>query len=837
VEAFVQKWLLLAVAASSGLLNACGGLFCDYETDAQCEDPERAQVLGTVTVAGQEAEADGASTQQALTFTPASQAQPDLANMIQAVRGQVRPTTSANRSIADKQRMPLKTNHAITPRKEIVERWRAGEVVVRAEHDLRHHRGEEAKRFADVIGASLGENVDVEIGNCGLPERCLVRVRYANGKELDENTTAFAALALAQASGIRFAERNLILDKLVFPDDEFYSYQWHYPAISLEQAWEVTTGDDNVVGAVIDSGIALTHPDLEGRVTGGADLVDDVSISGDGDGRDDDGTDPDGQSSYHGTHVAGTMAANSDNGTMVSGMNWQGQLLAVRVLGAGGGSLADIIDGVQWAIGGEVDGVSLNPTPADVLNLSLGGPGDSEIMNEQMQIAVDSGALVIVAAGNDNIDASGFTPANAPAVITVAALGNGYGSTAPRASYSNFGDDVEIAAPGGETASGEENGVLSTVDDYVGYLQGTSMASPHVAGLAMLMKSVNRGLTQAQALDIMQQTADPDMDCDQGCGAGQINAYAAVVAAQGDDVSGLSAANVRVRRGETTANVVFRNFGNSAVNVNIEVGGAGRDSITVDQTTATIPARGKVTIVGTIARNETLDDTGSATITAVSDDSAAEARVDWTSDVGPQAQSAFVFAVLLADDGSFTVARAVETSPIQQNAFKLFNLTAGNYVIVGLVDSNGNGSFDDDEDGAGYFSAPAPDGTLCSGEGCGRVTLGVGDRLENADFLIASGFVPGDDTGGRGSGGLGAPCTTSGDCGDGLYCEEAFADFGGYCTTDCNNGVSECPDNGTCFDIGVENEPYRICFLSCTTDADCGRDGYVCDADSTCYPG
>jgi subtilisin family serine protease len=208
-----------------------------------------------------------------------------------------------------------------------------------------------------------------------------------DGKPIDEATTAQLANVLATMPMLTFAEKNLILDKAsVFPSDEFYTFQWHYAAIDVPSAWDITTGIPDVVAAVIDTGILFDHPDLGSRVVGGADLIDSAEVSNDGDGRDDDGNDVGdnacgtGCHSHHGSHCAGTMAAASNNGLMVLGIAWEGGLLAVRVLGEGGGSLNDIADGIEWAIGNDVDGVARNARPADVINMSLGGTGRSAVM-------------------------------------------------------------------------------------------------------------------------------------------------------------------------------------------------------------------------------------------------------------------------------------------------------------------------------------------------------------------------------------------------------------------------------------------------------------------------
>ncbi|MDW8350862.1 MAG: S8 family serine peptidase [Anaerolineae bacterium] len=343
------------------------------------------------------------------------------------------------------------------------------------------------------------------------------------------------------------------------PNDPQYGQQWHYfaPApgnygANLPTAWDITTGSAGIVVAVLDTGILFGHPDLAGRTVPGYDFITSAYTANDGNGRDSDASDPGDwttmsdtcdpyrprNSSWHGTHVAGTIGAASNNSTGVAGVNWVSQILPVRVLGRCGGTDADIIDGLRWAAGLSVSGVPANANPARVLNLSLGGFGScTSAWQNAINQVVAAGAVVVVAAGNSNLNASGFVPANCNNVITVAAT-NRQGS---KASYSNFGTNVEISAPGGESGS---DGVLSTLNagtttpgtHTYAFYKGTSMATPHVAGVASLMLSVKPSLTPAQVLNLLQSTATPfptGSTCDTTiCGAGIVNAAAAVQAAQ-----------------------------------------------------------------------------------------------------------------------------------------------------------------------------------------------------------------------------------------------------------------------------------------------------------------
>jgi len=236
--------------------------------------------------------------------------------------------------------------------------------------------------------------------------------------------------------------------------------------------------------------------------------------------------------------VSGTIAARTNNTIGIAGIAPAAKVQPVRVLGKCGGYASDAADAIVWASGGAVSGVPANATPARVINISAGGSGSC---GTNLQAAIDGavsrGTVVVVSAGNSNVDASSSTPANCAGVITVAATDrNGV-----RTSYSNYGSVVEIAAPGGAgTGSASNSDLWSTVNagtngpttpTYAQYA-GTSMAAPHVAGVAALMLAANPSLTPAQVIALMRQTAHPFAagGCPQGCGPGIVDAAKAVAA-------------------------------------------------------------------------------------------------------------------------------------------------------------------------------------------------------------------------------------------------------------------------------------------------------------------
>ncbi|BDP43557.1 hypothetical protein DAETH_35260 (plasmid) [Deinococcus aetherius] len=372
----------------------------------------------------------------------------------------------------------------------------------------------------------------------GLPGVGLYRVTAGAGTD-----AAGIVRELAARADVEYAEPNRLLHALRTPNDTYFPFQWDAQAMRLPAAWDQTTGKAVTV-AVVDTGI-VNHPDLAGRLLPGLDMVQDVDNAGDGDGIDANPTDEGGDTGYHGTHVAGTIAAASNNGAGVAGVSWGARIVPVRVLGtSGGGTLDDIVVGTFWAAGGQVEGLPANPNPARVVNLSLGGPGQcSDVQRDLFRALADNGVVAVVAAGNDDKDAGGYTPASCPNVITVGAVG----PDGKRAYYSNYGARVDVMAPGGNTrlkldiggqkvpggilstvAAVEDGKLVATYDVY----EGTSMAAPHVAGLVALMKGEQPNLTTAQTLARLRATSTPlsGADCGVagGCGAGLVNAAAAL---------------------------------------------------------------------------------------------------------------------------------------------------------------------------------------------------------------------------------------------------------------------------------------------------------------------
>lgn len=371
----------------------------------------------------------------------------------------------------------------------------------------------------------------------------------------------------------------------VIPNDTYFSRQWHLQspasfagAINMSAAWAKWTGASKpVTVAVVDSGVRPDHPDLAANLLPGYDFVSELPYANDGDGRDADASDPGDwvtaaeaatplfagcdaeNSSWHGTAIAGEIAAISQNAMGVAGVNWGAKVVPVRVAGKCGAVLSDLLDGVRWAAGLPVAGVPSNPHPARIINLSYGGSGSCNVAYQTMVNDVRSaGALLVVAAGNDGGPLT--RPADCSGVMAVTAV-RGDGA---KSSYGNYGAQVALAAPGGSAVSGTDFGVATTVDSGLqgpvapGYAQvaGTSFSAPLVAGVASLVLGIQPTLSVSQLEGLLKGAVRPhtvqatlaqcsattlsqgECNCTtQTCGAGLLDADLAVAAAQSPGAS------------------------------------------------------------------------------------------------------------------------------------------------------------------------------------------------------------------------------------------------------------------------------------------------------------
>ena len=407
--------------------------------------------------------------------------------------------------------------------------------------------------------------------------------------------------SLRRRADVRYAQPNYIRKSLAIPNDPQYPRQWHYPLINLPQSWDVTTGSNTVIVAVIDTGVLLNHPDLENRLTSdGYDFISDPARALDGDGIDPDPDDPGdgspGRSSFHGTHVSGTIAAETNNIIGVAGVTWSTRIMPLRAIGQGGGTDFDILQAVRYAAGLDNDSGTLPAQKADIINLSLGGGSFSPVAQELFTEIRGEGITVVAAAGNSASNTP-FYPAAYEGVLSVSAVD----IKKDPAQYSNFGTTIDLAAPGGDNTAdinvdGFPDGVLSTcgtdptgvIEFVYCFFQGTSMAAPHVAGVVALMKAIYPALTPEE-LDILLANGLITEDLgpagrDDQFGHGLIDAFGALVEAQNLAGGGVVPLTLIV----TPAAL---NFGpQSTASLRVEkAGGNPGDQLLVNAVTADVP--------------------------------------------------------------------------------------------------------------------------------------------------------------------------------------------------------------------------------------------------------
>lgn len=501
-----------------------------------------------------------------------------------------------------------------------------------------------------------------------------------------------ALIARLQADSlVQSVTPNHISQAQTVPNDPGYRLQWDYPAIGLEQAWDITTGSPNVIVAVLDTGI-FPHPDLNANVIAGYDFISDPVNAGDGDG-----IDPNPaavatiKEATHGTHVAGTIAAVSNNRVGVTGVAWQSKIMPIRVIGKGGVTDPDLINGIAYAADLANSSGTLPAKAANIINMSLGGAPVNSLMQQAIDAAVAAGVTVVAAAGNDALKGN---PVNYPCaynnVICVGAIAPNY----TRSTFSEFNQFVDIVAPGGEQNLGSWANILSTVSlngtPTYETMAGTSMASPHIAGVAALMLAANSALTPAQITQMLTSTAY-DLGVagkDNQYGYGVVNAYRAVALVKGLAITApvllAQPSSVQLDTATLSTPILIRNVGGGNITVSSATTNAAWLTASLNQTTtpATLtltasPTGQSATILTTSVTVAT--STGSKTIQVSFDNRA-------TPDPG-------VITVELLDTNGKVVATTT-TTKAKGYAYQFNNITPGNYDIDAMVDRDGSGKID-----------------------------------------------------------------------------------------------------------------------------------------------
>lgn len=568
--------------------------------------------------------------------------------------------------------------------------------------------------------------------------------------------TCTAARSVAAQRGVVTASPNYIRSIALTPNDDHYDLQWHYPLINLPQAWDITTGSDDIVVAVIDTGILSRHPDIEGRLTSdGYDFISDPASARDGDGRDADPEDPGdlfggpGQSSFHGTHVSGTIAARSNNGVGVTGITWAGKVMPLRAVGAGGGSDFDISEAIRYAAGlPNISGVS-PAKAAKVINMSLsGGAGNpgSDAIHSAIQAAAAAGTLVVAAAGNENSSLPSY-----PAAYSEAVAVGAVDLSMQRAPYSNHGSWLSLVAPGGNLGTdlngdGWADGILSTgASDTGGQIRyqyrfenGTSMAAPHVSGVAALVLAANPALSADQVRDILQATAR-DLGTpgrDDIYGFGLIDAAAAVREAQ------LRAGGVMLTTPRLTLSTGSLDFGTTDTTLRVGVSNTGGGFLTITNVaTQALDGDGwlaantdgtgtntNVAQIVVVVNRANLPDGSYRGRVTVHADGLASQTIEVRMTVGIPGGTDEAIYILVVDPTTYQTLGEAETSSAEHFAYIVQNLPPGRYAIYAGTDRDKNGLICEMGDLCGALPSTI-EPTV--------VQLEAGDAITGADFAIA----------------------------------------------------------------------------------------------------
>lgn len=580
-------------------------------------------------------------------------------------------------------------------------------------------------------------------------------LRTSSLKDYKKTQTLLKINELKKDNNVIYAEPNYIYNALTVPDDELYPRQWHYKAINMPEAWDITTGNDNIIIAVIDTGISTQHPDIKDRlITGkGYDFISDPANAGDGDGMDSNPKDPgDGSnstpSSFHGTHVAGTVAASTDNSIGVAGINWKGKIMALRTLGKKGGTSYDIAQAILYAARLPNASGKLPDIKADVINMSLGGPGFSQTMDQAVQDAISEGVTVVAAAGNESTSSPSY-PASYDNVISVSAVDYNL----KLSYYSNYGNSITVAAPGGDTRADNNNdgypdGVLSAIDDDNGnkgykYYQGTSMAAPHVAGVAALIQAsrLDKGLsklTPAQVADILTSTAT-DLGAtgrDNSYGYGLINAAKAVKKAieEAGEHGGtspalsLSANEIKFGTENNSAKFTVSNTGDAGLTLSSITNSENWLTITSTNVITQSLAPGESALYNvTVSRNGLEDGKYSDSIEISSDGGSGTIAV--TIQVGTASNERDIgkLFILAVNSTTFNTEDEAQTDFSENYSFNLNSLPEGSYYIVAGTDRDNDFIICDEGEACGFY--PTSDQPIV-------IQLNNGDSLTGINFII-----------------------------------------------------------------------------------------------------
>jgi len=578
---------------------------------------------------------------------------------------------------------------------------------------------------------------------------------FASAAHKEKYLTLMTVKSLSRLAEVESASVNRIYRVQRTPNDSLYRYQWHYPAMYVPQAWDITQGDAAVIVAVVDTGVLVNHPDLQGKIAYGYDFVSDRSIAMDGNGLDSNPDDPGSFSggtgtNFHGSHVAGTIGAATGNGSGVAGVGWNTTIMPLRALGKdGGGTEYDIEQAIRYAAGLSNDSGKTPGQRADVINLSLGGPSppDSNAFQNLINDVRRAGVIVVAASGNEGAGRVNY-PAALNGVVAVGAVT----INRQRAHYSNYGAALDLTAPGGDNATdvngdGIPDGVISTLGDnsqnsvrYIyDYAVGTSMAAPHVAGVIALMKAVYPGM-RPDELDALLSRGDltddlGDSGFDSQYGHGLMNAHKAVQAAlqlasggRAQPVAVLSVAPASINFGATNTRIPLQvsNAGSAALaitRITEDSGGHLNLSRSTD-----VDGNGMGTYYAVLDRSGQSAGTYTANLVFIAGSQRVTVPVIWQVDSTGRTSTGNAGRqfVLLVDPITLDSVKEQQVNAANgQYAFKFTGVNEGSYIMVAGSDHNNNFTICDAGESCGaYLTLDKP------------TEIGVNRNLSGVNFSV-----------------------------------------------------------------------------------------------------
>jgi serine protease len=599
-----------------------------------------------------------------------------------------------------------------------------------------------AERLAARVGATV-------VRRTGGGSYVLELPRGLRGAEAQQ---ALAAASRLLGDGdVESAEPDWMVFPTGRPNDPDFQRQWNLEAIGCPSAWDITTGSPSIVIGVLDTGIAA-HPDLDTQRVAGFDFVSDAANAGDGDGRDADPTDPgsgqnvDGTSEFHGTHVAGIVAARRNDGYGLSGVAPGCRIMPLRASGKTGGTVSDLADAIRYAAGLSVPGPATPlAAPLRIVNISLATTIDTTELSSACQAAFDAGVLVVCASGNS------AGPVSYPAAYPTAFAVGAVDGRLVRASYSNSGPSLDCVAPGGNDdrdvdGDGFLDDVLSTIRDDRRlpstpgeiYYGGTSMASPHVAGVAGLVLSVNPALTLAQLkATLLASCRDLDVaGVDDLTGAGLIQAGEAVRQALADlgtprtdpALLQLSSTTIRIPSGQTVGSVYVNNAGGGTLTVTSVVGSTdnGLPWLTGARTSSASASTNTALVLAIVDRTGLSNGFYSGSL-LVKNGTTPLGLLRVVLEVGAAPLDGIAFSVVAIDNASNGVVKSSLALPETGYRFTLRGIAPGTYRIRAGTDLDRDGFFCEAPDWCGDYGGAVP-GTVTVTSG--QVTTGADVELK-----------------------------------------------------------------------------------------------------------